>query len=1087
MAKHFFLRICCLNVAAIFMTYSPINLFCDDYSSKNPFATPYKATSFAKEAESELKRGTQASLKKGISLLEAAISDRSFLRLDSETRAEIVLTLANAYKTQGQFQAQMNLLKNAIKNKSHRSFWILLKAELADSYLSQDELQEAELLLQELKSLSLNELNFKEQEAIITLADKIERHWEGRLLQAEKLWQSHHFQEAGLFWRQVLGAVERKSFPNTFSEQSRNELLCELQFRTAESYYLAHDFQNAFSLMSSRQPLLHSYSKQLRNLWQDGLFLQGLAAVGLKQWQQGLDLFELYLSQKTEEPPFLLQASYQSALCALQSRNFAKAHFHLQLPLQESKESDLTKKAILLLAALEIEEETLDLARTHLDELQNELLTCQPLFYECLYYKGKLSLLQNNFEQAALFLEQAIPGHLRDGFDWTNATLSLLGHTYLSLAQKTKTYSLLEREVFFDRSQTCFEELILQTTGENEEAAILGLAQNFALRFLETNDVEWQKKAENLLATNLHIQSQKGKFEANLLLTALIGDFQDRQKHYDLYIKEASFDNLLTIKGLYLSSINDLEKSKNEPDIKQKILDKVIKNSTIAFEQEKKLSENLLPVRFAVAKALLDQQQTSGTSLACSLLEEAALVQTNKNRSRAQKEEALFLLALAYTQKASFDKKAASYKLANETIHQFFSCFPHSPYVGHALHLLGYLYQLQNEDAKALDVWQTIIADYADYSNLDEVLFLAAESLEARHQQVELVTNYRKQLYKNFETSPRAPVSFFRLFPESEYLEGSYHAIQHLKKMPQAFENSPFAVASYFYVGMRLKQEGMQKKLSEEHTALLEESVFNFEKTISLYSKLKRENAISDSIKLPLQSIYFQAELLRAKNLSQLALAGKQSTASYELCQEGLKKLMQSLEFEIANLQEKSEVPPYIAHFFSTWQEASLRRSRALEMLGREQDAIEELHHLVTFAKSMKMQEGENVARAYCDLASFHAREGKFNEAHELLLQAERVQAKGLARELLLEIWIAKSHCFRRMQQLDIAMTLLSQVINDDCASSLRVQAMFLRAEIYELQHRRDLAMKQLEATAKKGGEWGGLASHKLEEIYGFE
>ena len=65
-------------------------------------------------------------------------------------------------------------------------------------------------------------------------------------------------------------------------------------------------------------------------------------------------------------------------------------------------------------------------------------------------------------------------------------------------------------------------------------------------------------------------------------------------------------------------------------------------------------------------------------------------------------------------------------------------------------------------------------------------------------------------------------------------------------------------------------------------------------------------------------------------------------------------------------------------------------------------------------------------------------------------------------------------------------MMLLSKVINDNAISGLRLNAMYLRAEIYEQQGRHDLAIKQLEATAKKAGEWALKAKEKLEKDYGF-
>ena len=65
-------------------------------------------------------------------------------------------------------------------------------------------------------------------------------------------------------------------------------------------------------------------------------------------------------------------------------------------------------------------------------------------------------------------------------------------------------------------------------------------------------------------------------------------------------------------------------------------------------------------------------------------------------------------------------------------------------------------------------------------------------------------------------------------------------------------------------------------------------------------------------------------------------------------------------------------------------------------------------------------------------------------------------------------------------------MKILSQVINEDAVSGLRLKAMYLRAEIYEEQGREELALKQLEALAKKGGEWSLKAKEKLEKDYRF-
>ncbi len=63
-------------------------------------------------------------------------------------------------------------------------------------------------------------------------------------------------------------------------------------------------------------------------------------------------------------------------------------------------------------------------------------------------------------------------------------------------------------------------------------------------------------------------------------------------------------------------------------------------------------------------------------------------------------------------------------------------------------------------------------------------------------------------------------------------------------------------------------------------------------------------------------------------------------------------------------------------------------------------------------------------------------------------------------------------------------MLLLSKAINRNVVSSQRLRAMYLRAELYEIQGREELAKKQLEAVALKGGEW---ALHAKKETRGIK
>jgi len=70
--------------------------------------------------------------------------------------------------------------------------------------------------------------------------------------------------------------------------------------------------------------------------------------------------------------------------------------------------------------------------------------------------------------------------------------------------------------------------------------------------------------------------------------------------------------------------------------------------------------------------------------------------------------------------------------------------------------------------------------------------------------------------------------------------------------------------------------------------------------------------------------------------------------------------------------------------------------------------------------------------------------------------------------------------CYRALGKDRLSMRALSKLINYPVASSLRLEAMYLRALIYESQGRGHLAQRQLEALAEKRGKWAEKAKKKV-------
>jgi tetratricopeptide (TPR) repeat protein len=132
-----------------------------------------------------------------------------------------------------------------------------------------------------------------------------------------------------------------------------------------------------------------------------------------------------------------------------------------------------------------------------------------------------------------------------------------------------------------------------------------------------------------------------------------------------------------------------------------------------------------------------------------------------------------------------------------------------------------------------------------------------------------------------------------------------------------------------------------------------------------------------------------------------------------------------------------------------------------------------------------KIEQGYYFSRLWYDRGMIAFKENSPRQALQYFRHSETA-AKGdiLDNHQLLDLWIQQSLCYLELGEMDSSMQLLSRVTNYNATSSLRIKAMYLRAEIYEKQGRHELAKKQLQATSSKGGEWALKAKQKLEKDY---
>lgn len=371
-------------------------------------------------------------------------------------------------------------------------------------------------------------------------------------------------------------------------------------------------------------------------------------------------------------------------------------------------------------------------------------------------------------------------------------------------------------------------------------------------------------------------------------------------------------------------------------------------------------------------------------------------------------------------------------------------------------------WQLNNHE----DAYYTFLllkTTHPHFTRLDAALFFMASMLQKTDPEkqalyVELVTKFPQSHY--------APESYYRIFPEEMYLSGDIQAIGHLKKMPKAYNHSPFGVLATFCVARFEREECPQSSLSTTQIKILTET------TNALTEALEKGKTLQSSMPPKMRRL-FTLHMLNAEY--------EKAECHFTLANfTDVRTTCDSLKQSISQLPVEER--PHLL-----WHKGAFLKSRALLLQGNESQAREELTNLLEYSANTGFEKSEPLVLALIELAEMRAREEDYDVAFLMLNKALTLQTESTNEELLLQILVAKSQLHRKIGELDKAMMLLSSVINEESASSLRIQAMFLRSEIYELKGRRDLAFRQLQTTAKKGGEWGARAAKKLEEKYGYE
>lgn len=420
-------------------------------------------------------------------------------------------------------------------------------------------------------------------------------------------------------------------------------------------------------------------------------------------------------------------------------------------------------------------------------------------------------------------------------------------------------------------------------------------------------------------------------------------------------------------------------------------------------------------------------------------------------------------------------------------LNQAIADYPHGDFTDACLYLLATYYFKNDGFDRAEQFFNRITVEHPQSEWAGEALYWSALCAEKLKKDQAIVKEYRKKLFENYPTSPLAASAFFQFYTFREYLQGDLDAIKHLRIFKKKFPNSPLQINSYYLVGLDYKRERKSSTGCSLRKKNLTKATAAFSKAEQLFDDLYSQNLIPQDQLEHYVMIRYRALLERA--LANQAIAEESHAAKRKIYFQYAQELFAQIYKELSETNTPFADMLKTKHSFPQIQEESLYfLIQSYIKLQNYKAAEQAIDGMIATYTALNISKNYYLSRIYYEKGMLAMRQDKYDQAWISFMQAEkRAGDNFLSTDEKLDLWIQESECCKALNQTDKAMLILSKVINDNTISSLRVKAMYLRASVYVLQGRHDLARKQLAATAAKGGEWANKAKLKLEEDYGFQ
>ncbi len=756
------------------------------------------------------------------------------------------------------------------------------------------------------------------------------------------------------------------------------------------------------------------------------LYLSALCYREKQEYEKALQLLQNYTtSGKQKDLDHYDHALFEIGIFHYAAGNLHQAYSYFeQLQQMEGKPK---RVAALYLARIYLQQKKFEKVEALLTPLIETLASDDSLRYECYYLLGEAAYARGEYFNAKEAFEKSLPSQ-KAPVAWREQALIHLGWCLIRIGDEKQDALTLKQ------AEEVFKKLL---RSKEQEAAALALSRVYLLQGLYFNNREAVKRVGPLLrpfhsldALLLRAEAAEHYEEREALLKeATCKTFQTHERYADAWYERGL--------NAFREGLKNPAKGHNHFEM-----------AALSLGNSFRYIELRDPVKAAhILKLEAKADAYLGSPITSLALLEKLL--SDFNETAEDYEETLYLKGLI----ASRLPSSTYFSLAVTSLTQVAQ--NKGKYQEEALYVLGTLYFGQELYEKAKETFISLAEMHPTSPHASDAWFWAAEAAEKMGLPEHFTLHAR--VYQDYPLSSKASEAYFRQYAYDIYLAGNSEALKHLRAFPHRFPHSPLLVVAHYLIGM-----------NEEHSECAKDC---FEEAIKTFPLCLEEGKVPDAA-----FVYFRYQAML--ELAQLYLEKNASNEALHLLNTIVTDFSTSDHPFTSLLTAKTPYP-------TLYEEAEYMLVQTYLQSGKKMRAQERLAKMLAHFEEAGIQEGYYLSQVWREQGELAHQCRDYDTALRCFEIAEECGVNYLTDEHRLSLLLLQSHAYRGKKEYDIAMRLLSKVINTEIDSPLRLKAMFFRAEVYELQGRPELAFRQLEAMAKKGGDWAVQAQEKLTKEYG--